>query len=228
MNAFTRLTTVVQILLYLPLTLSVLGQEAFLANSLLLFIHALIHGTLALFSSHSSLLSVLQPPMHPFLLLLSFNVFAGVNAVNPWIHTAASWWGTALRFSSPCAIVMEGLSSLLVAQRLGQMGKELVDEGREEVQLGLLVASASGQFRIPSTHTSSDGGSICSVRGRCRLACTDVPRCREFTTLLHTPWRCYHCICFPYVHWPCGQEDQCDRVRLPCPRSWIQCLVVWV
>jgi hypothetical protein len=142
-----RLSTVAQILLYLPLTLSVLGQQAFLANSLLLFVHALIHGSLHwLFASQSSLLSVLQPPMHPFLLLLSFNVFAGVMAVNPWIATAASWWGAALRFSSPGAIVMEGLSSLLMAQKLGQKGKELVGEGREEVQLALLISSAAGGF----------------------------------------------------------------------------------
>lgn len=37
---------------------------------------------------------------------------------------------------------MEGLSSLLVAQRLGQVGKELVGEG-EVYQFGLLVAAAA-------------------------------------------------------------------------------------
>jgi hypothetical protein len=80
--------------------------------------------------------------MHPFLLLLSFNVFSTSTPVAPWIQTAASWWGTALRLSSPFAIVMEGLSSLLVAQKLGQVGRELVGSGREEIQLGLLIASA--------------------------------------------------------------------------------------
>lgn len=37
---------------------------------------------------------------------------------------------------------MEGMSSLLVAQRLGQVGKELVGEG-EAYQFGLLVAAAA-------------------------------------------------------------------------------------
>lgn len=36
---------------------------------------------------------------------------------------------------------MEGLSSLLVAQKLGQEGKKLVEEG-EAYQFGLLIASA--------------------------------------------------------------------------------------
>jgi hypothetical protein len=138
-----RLSTVLQILLYLPLTLAVLGQPAFLANSLLLFGHSLIHGTLALLTSHSPWLSVLQTPMHPFLLLLSFNMFSTTNAVSPWVSSAASWWGTVLRFSSPGAIVLEGLSSLLVAQKFGQVGKDLVGTGREDFQIGLLVLSAA-------------------------------------------------------------------------------------
>lgn len=81
--------------------------------------------------------------MHPFLLLLSFNIFSTTGPIAPWINVAASWWGSILRFSSPAAIVMEGLSSLLVAQKLGQVGKELVGTAREETQLGLLIASAA-------------------------------------------------------------------------------------
>jgi hypothetical protein len=137
-----RLSTVLQILLYLPLTLAVLGQPAFLANSLLLFIHSLIHGSLALLTAHSPWLSVLQTPMHPFLLLLCFNMFSTSTPIAPLVEEAAGWWGTALRFSSPAAIVMEGLSSLLVAQKLGHVGRELIGSSREEVQLGFLVASA--------------------------------------------------------------------------------------
>lgn len=143
-NAVTgsaQLSTVLQILLYLPLTLSVLGQPAFLTNSLLLFGHALIHGTMAWFSSDWSLLSVLQPPMHPFLLLLSFNIFSSVS-VNPWWTDAAGWWGWILRLSSPVFIIMEGLSSLLVAQKLGQEGKQLIGDRPEEFQFGLLIVTA--------------------------------------------------------------------------------------
>jgi hypothetical protein len=136
-----QLSTVLQILLYLPLTLAVLGQPAFLANSLLLFLHSLLHGTMVFFSSHSPILSVLQPPVHPFLLLLSFNIYS-TTQVNPWMTSAADWWGWILRLSSPTFIIMEGLSSLLVAQKLGQDAKFLISEGREEYQFGFLVATA--------------------------------------------------------------------------------------
>jgi hypothetical protein len=55
--------------------------------------------------------------------------------------TAAEYWGTALTLSSPLFISMEGLSSLLVVQKLGQEGKRLVTEG-EAYQFALLIASA--------------------------------------------------------------------------------------
>ena len=69
----------------------------------------------------------MQVPMHPFLLLVCFNAFS--ESVHPWLPIAASWWGKILQWSSPGFIVMEGMSSLLVAQRLGQVGKGLVGEG---------------------------------------------------------------------------------------------------
>ncbi|KAH9944317.1 uncharacterized protein BXZ73DRAFT_87235 [Epithele typhae] len=139
LSSTARLSTVTQILIFLPLTLSTLSKSAFLLLSLLLFVHALIHGTLALLWG-SPALSILQVPMHPFLLLVCFNAFS--ESVHPWITTTASWWGTILQWSSPGFIVMEGVSSLLVAQRLGQVGKELVDEG-EVYQFGLLVGAAA-------------------------------------------------------------------------------------
>lgn len=135
-----RLSTVAQILIFLPLTLSTLSTHAFLLLSLLLFIHALIHGTLVLLWG-SPALPVLQVPVHSFLLLVCFNAFS--STVHPWIVTAASWWGWALRWSSPGFIVMEGMSSLLVAQRLGQIGKDFVGESENNWQFGLLIAAAA-------------------------------------------------------------------------------------
>lgn len=88
----------------------------------------------------SRALSVMQVPMHPFLLLVCFNAFS--DTVHPALTVAAAWWGRILHWSSPGLIVMEGMSSLLVAQRLGQVGKELVGEG-EAYQFGLLVAAAA-------------------------------------------------------------------------------------
>jgi hypothetical protein len=77
--------------------------------------------------------------MHPFLLLVCFNVFS--KSVNPWLMTAATWWGKFLTLSGPLFIIMEGVSSLLVAQKLGQMGKRIVGEG-EVYQFVMLIATA--------------------------------------------------------------------------------------
>lgn len=79
--------------------------------------------------------------MHPFLLLVCFNAFS--SSVHPWLISAADYWGTALTFAGPLFIAMEGLSSLLVVQKLGQHGKRLVSEG-ETYQFALLIASAFG------------------------------------------------------------------------------------
>jgi hypothetical protein len=61
--------------------------------------------------------------------------------VNPYLTLAVDWWGTALIFFGPLFIVMEGLSSLLVVQKLGQEGKKLVYKG-ENYQFVFLVAAA--------------------------------------------------------------------------------------
>ncbi|KAH8120180.1 hypothetical protein DFH11DRAFT_39886 [Phellopilus nigrolimitatus] len=137
-SSAAKLSTVLQILLFLPLTLATLSTQAFLLLSLLLFIHSVIHGTMLLLWGSSSL-SVLQVPMHPFLLLLCFNIFS--QSVPPVLVAAATWWGKILSWSSPWFIAMEGLSSLLVAQKLGRVGRELAGEG-EGYQFSLLVASA--------------------------------------------------------------------------------------
>ncbi|KAG5724641.1 hypothetical protein E4T56_gene3701 [Termitomyces sp. T112] len=133
-----RLSTVLQILIFLPLTLATLSSQAFLLLSFLLSIHSLIHGTLILLWD-SDALSVLQVPMHPFLLLLCFNLFS--SSVHPLLIAAANAWGSILTYSSPLFIAMEGLSSLLVVQKLGQEGKRLVSEG-EAYQFALLISSA--------------------------------------------------------------------------------------
>ncbi|KAF8922605.1 hypothetical protein CPB85DRAFT_64786 [Mucidula mucida] len=88
----------------------------------------------------SEALSVLQVPMHSFLLLVCFNAFS--TAVHPWLLSAVSAWGTILTYLGPLFIAMEGLSSLLVVQRLGERAKALVEEG-EAYQFGLLIASAT-------------------------------------------------------------------------------------
>lgn len=137
-NFDPRLSTVLQILIYLPLTLATLSTPAFLLLSLLLCIHSLVHGTLLLVWGAEAL-SVMQVPMHPFLLLVCFNAFS--TSVHPYLLAATSLWGNFLTFSGPLFIIMEGMSSLLVAQKVGQAGKQLVGEG-EGYQFALLIATA--------------------------------------------------------------------------------------
>ena len=61
--------------------------------------------------------------------------------MNPLLLSLASWWGTVLTYLSPFFIILESVSSLLVAQKLGQVGRELVAEG-EAYQFVFLIASA--------------------------------------------------------------------------------------
>jgi hypothetical protein len=134
------LSTALQIVLFLPLTLVTLSKQAFLLHSLLLGIHAIIHGTMLLFWNTNAL-SILQLPMHPFLLLVCFNAFS--QSVHASLLTAATWWGKLLTFLGPAFIAMEGLSSLLVVQNLGQEGRRLIrDSEREYYQFALLIATA--------------------------------------------------------------------------------------
>ena len=85
------------------------------------------------------MLPAMQLPIQPFLLLVCFNLFS--QSVNPLLLSLASWWGTILTLSSPLFIILESVSSLLVAQKLGQVGREFVGEG-EAYQFVLLIASA--------------------------------------------------------------------------------------
>ncbi|KAI0322657.1 hypothetical protein OF83DRAFT_1048698 [Amylostereum chailletii] len=133
-----KLSNFLQVIVFLPLTLSTLSKPAFLLLSLLIFLQSVIHGTLILLWS-SPVLPVMQIPVQPFLLLLCFNLFS--QSVQPWLLSAAAWWGTILTLSSPLFIILEAMSSLLVAQKLGQVGRELVGEG-EAYQFGLLIASS--------------------------------------------------------------------------------------
>lgn len=105
----------------------------------MLSVHALIHGTLILLWD-SKALSVLQVPMHPFLLLVAFNAFSA--KIHPWLFNATDWWATGLTLSGPLFIAMEGLSSLLVVQKLGQEGRGYAREG-EVYQFVLLFATAA-------------------------------------------------------------------------------------
>ena len=146
--------TFLEILIFLPLTLATLSQSAFLVLSLLLTLHSIIHSTLSLvlptinISSDRVLslplfLPFFAMPVHPFLLLLVFNIFSTLSSTTPpFLLTLASWWGTFLRYSSPIMAGLEAIASLIFIQSAGMVSKELA--GRSEgYQFGLLIASAS-------------------------------------------------------------------------------------
>lgn len=139
LTSTAKLSNFLQVLIFLPLTLSTLSKSAFLLLSLLIFLQSLIHGTLQLLWG-SPVLPVMQLPIQPFLLLVCFNIFS--ESVHPLLLNLASWWGTILTYSSPLFIIFEAMSSLLVSQKLGQVGRELVGEG-EAYQFGLLIAAAA-------------------------------------------------------------------------------------
>ncbi|KAF7320368.1 hypothetical protein MKEN_00821600 [Mycena kentingensis (nom. inval.)] len=136
---FARLSTALQILVFLPLTLATLSSQAFLLLSLLLTTHSILHGSCIILWPASRAWPFLQVPMHSFLLLVCFNIFS--SPVNSWILAAADVWGKILSLSGPLFILLEGISSLVVIQKAGQVGKELVAEG-ESFQLALLVSTA--------------------------------------------------------------------------------------
>ncbi|KIJ45664.1 hypothetical protein M422DRAFT_166584 [Sphaerobolus stellatus SS14] len=136
-----RLGTVFQILMFLPLTLSTISTSAFLILSFLLSIHSIIHGTMTLFWG-SDALSFLQLPVHPFLLLLCFNLFASPISGVLWLVKVAEWWGFCLKLWTPIFIGFEGISSLLVAQSWGQKSKGLASRS-EQWQFTLLFGAAA-------------------------------------------------------------------------------------
>jgi len=202
-----RLSTVLQILIFLPLTFATLSKQAFLLLSLLLCIHAFIHGTLALLW-RSEALSVLQVPIHPFLLLVCFNVYS--SSVNPYLTLAANFWGMALSFFGPLFIVMEGLSSLLVVQKLGQEGKKLVYKG-ENYQFVLLVAAAVAY--VASAWWIVVVSLIPWFRGTTNLRMNPViSKCRLVAIIIHPSWSRTHSICLLDIHWIRVTTDKYHRV----------------
>jgi hypothetical protein len=78
--------------------------------------------------------------MHPFLLLLCFNIFSNKTSLS-LIVPLADYWGMFLRISTPFFIAFEAVASLLVAQTLGQTGKKLAARS-ETWQFALLISSA--------------------------------------------------------------------------------------
>ena len=216
------MSTVLQILIFLPLTLATLSRQAFLLLSLFLCIHSLIHGTLLMIWG-SNVLAVLQVPMHPFLLLLCFNIFS--SSLNPWIVTATEWWGTILTMLGPLFIAMEGLSSLLVAQKLGQEGKKLEETG-EVTQFGLLIAASATYVASAWWIVDVSAYLLSSFQ-----SLSHAPQVLSFGSLISLVIHPFGCsnnyLSIPYMHRILVASHQNHRVFQPGLIHCLQRLVVW-
>ncbi|TEB35212.1 hypothetical protein FA13DRAFT_1449255 [Coprinellus micaceus] len=164
----------------------------------------------------SQAISFLQVPMHPFLLLLCFNIFS-TSTVNPWLVTAANLWGKALKFSGPLFIGMEGMSSLLVAQKVGQEGKKLVDRG-ETYQLGMLIAAAAA-------YVTSAWWIVVSHHGCFKQSYPTAAASPLSSTLLGVALTAF---LFPNGHWIRPTADERHRVVLSRPIHRVQRVVMWL
>lgn len=149
--------------------------------------------------------------MHPFLLLVCFNAFSAT--ANPILVGAAYWWGKILHWSSPGFIVLEGMSSLLVAQRLGQVGRELVGQG-ESFQFGLLFGAAAAYVTsawwavtvcligIPSV--------VWAFIDRLGLLVVVISRSSSFPIDCYVAWIGLYGLPFPHLHRVCAEKNKCD------------------
>lgn len=101
--------------------------------------------------------------------------------------------------------MLEGLSSLLIAQRLGQVGRQLAGEG-EAYQLVLLVASSIvyvvsalwiGTVRLSDiSPVPSDSPSGISVRS-------------QLSSVFNLTWGCIDRLCLPHLHWFQPTQNKC-------------------
>ncbi|KAF9510412.1 hypothetical protein BS47DRAFT_1331710 [Hydnum rufescens UP504] len=137
-----RLSTALQILIFLPLTLATLSTPAFLSLSVLLTLHSLVHSTMSiLFPALQPSLPFLQVPLHPLFLLFIFNLFSRPSY---GLLTASSIWGSILRYGGPVFVGLEGLASLIVVQNLGRRAKQIVDDyDGEGLEFGMLIGAAA-------------------------------------------------------------------------------------
>jgi len=137
-----RLSTALQILIFLPLTLATLSTPAFLSLSVLLTLHSLVHSTMSiLFPALQPSLPFLQVPLHPLFLLFIFNLFSRPSY---GLLTASSIWGSILRYGGPVFVGLEGLASLIVVQNLGRRAKQIVDDYEGEgLEFGMLIGAAA-------------------------------------------------------------------------------------
>ncbi|KAK4684740.1 hypothetical protein P7C73_g5424, partial [Tremellales sp. Uapishka_1] len=179
------MATFSQILIALPMALDLLGPPSFLLLSLIFTIHHSLYSTLRLFLKNTplapliSLLAFLSPFITPSLILLTLYYHLHPPTASPptsllpspahlLVNVLPYVYASILRWVSPLFILLEGISTLLVVQMFGRVGKGWADEedkeeGIEWRSLGGLVVAAlvycaglAGVVKtFPSSSTSS-------------------------------------------------------------------------
>ncbi|CAH7667106.1 ICE2-domain-containing protein [Phakopsora pachyrhizi] len=174
LTQFGRSVSLVQILVYLPLSLDIHGKDCFLALSLSLSLYYFTYSTVYLIFRNtrlswiSSLLGLIQNLVIPILLLVCFNLFSNdqlsslhstqtfdsqTSSVEPepiednsrirsLLHTLIQLWQYILNCSTPTFVVLEGISTLLCIQSVGQISRYLSEVRSESYSFLFLVLSA--------------------------------------------------------------------------------------
>ncbi|WWD06237.1 hypothetical protein V865_004323 [Kwoniella europaea PYCC6329] len=143
--SFTQgMATFTQVLLALPMTLDLLGPPSFLLLSLLFTLHHFLYSTLRLAFKNTplapiiSLLAFLSPFISSFLVLLTLYWYlnppssTSTTILPPIQHYLVNVlpfiYAQILRWVSPLFTLLEGISTLLVVQVVGRVGKGWADE----------------------------------------------------------------------------------------------------
>ncbi|KNE93533.1 hypothetical protein PSTG_13066 [Puccinia striiformis f. sp. tritici PST-78] len=151
-----RTASFLQILLYLPLALDIAGKECFLALSASLALYYSALSTLYLifrntrFAFVSKVFGLLQNLVIPTFLLIWLNIYStdeskignpilGNNLVGPIL----SFWEVFLTWSTPVFVLLEGISTLLCIQSVGQISRYIVEAKNESYSFVFLVLSAA-------------------------------------------------------------------------------------
>ncbi|ORY23537.1 ICE2-domain-containing protein [Naematelia encephala] len=147
------MATFSQVLLALPMSLDLLGPPSFLLLSLLFTLHHILYSTLRLllkntpFAPLITILSFLSPFISSSLVLVTFYFYLHPPAASSTLgHVVVNvlpyLYASVLRWVSPLFTLLEGISTLLVVQVAGRVGKGWADE--EEKEEGVEWRSLAG------------------------------------------------------------------------------------
>lgn len=139
-------------LIYLPLSLEIAGKPCFLALSAALAIYYFVQSTLDLLLRNtrlhilSRIFSPLQILAVPAILLVFLNLYhspAHAAQYGRLLVQIPCAWETILKALTPVFTLLEGVSTLLVIQALGQISRYLIEERNESFQFVFLISSAA-------------------------------------------------------------------------------------